>query len=77
MLGGENSTRESTRELGEEFDDGDDEPLPMTRNQALQAAEDNTKFALYHADEELANYMFPALEHFRHYHHFKFCVNII
>ena len=37
----------------------------MTRNQAVQAAEDSTKFAMYHVDEELANYNVPALEHLR------------
>ena len=37
----------------------------MTRNEALQAAEDITKFALHHGDEELANYILPAADNLR------------
>ena len=44
--------------------------LMMTRNEALQAAEDIAKFALHHGDEELANYISPAVDHL---HQLKLC----
>lgn len=66
ILGGENSIQEESDEIEEpEVEATDNEESLMTSNQALQAAEDIAKFALYHGDEELANYMSPAVDHLR------------
>ena len=46
-----------------ESDDSDESM--MTRNEALQAAEDIARFALHHGDEELANYISSAVDHLR------------
>ena len=68
ILGEENSIQResdnSDSEGPEEEAMSKDEPM-MTRNEALQAAEDIARLALHHGDEELANYISPAVDHLR------------
>ena len=68
ILGEENSIQResdnSDSEGPEEEAMSKDKPM-MTRNEALQAAEDIARLALHHGDEELANYISPAVDHLR------------
>ena len=68
ILGGEYSVPGESDKVEEQKDNEDeitDDEVVMMKNQALQAAEDIAKFALRHGDEDLANYMSPAVHRLR------------
>lgn len=67
-MGGEYSVPRESDKVEEQKDNEDeitDDEVVMTKNQALQAAEDIAKFALRQGYEDLANYMSPAVHRLR------------